>query len=432
MNKSVGYLDLVRANVNFRNLWAGQVVSLLGDWFNLIASASLIASLTHSGLAVGGLFVIRMLAPFLVSPIAGVFTDRYNRKQLLIWTDISRAVVVLGFLLVREPEHVWLLYTLTAVQLGISGFFYPARSAILPDVVSADELGAANALSSATWSIMLSFGAALGGLIAGQWGIYPAFVIDAFTFLISALFITRLQLEKTTFREEVTRTVCDGLQEYYNGLRYLVENRDVLVVSLLKAANTMATGAFQIVQVYMAEQLYIIGTGSSLSLGLLYAFVGAGTGFGPIWVRKITRDENQAMRIAIGLSYLFVAIGLAITAPLPAFWIVLIGTFIRGLGGGVNWVFSTQVLLQTVPNKVMGRVFSTEFAAMTLAGAFTAYLGGWGMDQPNLGIQGLIWWMVGISLIFGIFWGLWILYIGKIYKKDSVKENGDNQVEKEI
>ena len=78
--KSVGYLQLMRQNPNFRWLWGGQVVSLLGDWFNLIASAILIAELTGSGLAVGVLFTIRMLAPFAVAPIAGICADRYNRK----------------------------------------------------------------------------------------------------------------------------------------------------------------------------------------------------------------------------------------------------------------------------------------------------------------------------------------------------------------
>src|SRR5215212_9930524 len=100
-----GYLALVRRNHNFRNLWYGQIVSLLGDWFDLIASAALIGVLTKSGLAVGSLFVVRMLAPFLVSPLAGVAADRYDRRKILIWTDILRAIVVLGFLLVRSPSQ---------------------------------------------------------------------------------------------------------------------------------------------------------------------------------------------------------------------------------------------------------------------------------------------------------------------------------------
>ena len=172
----IGYLALVRRNHNFRNLWYGQIVSLLGDWFDLIASAALIGVLTKSGLAISSLFVIRMLAPLLVSPFAGVAADRYDRRRILIITDLLRAITVLGFLLVRTPSQIWLLYTLTALQLGISGFFSPARDAILPDVVSAQELGAANALGSATWSVMLAMGAALGGLASGIWGIYPAFV----------------------------------------------------------------------------------------------------------------------------------------------------------------------------------------------------------------------------------------------------------------
>ena len=101
-----GYWQLIRGNRSFRYLWSGQVVTLTGDWFNLIASAALIATLTQSGTAVGGLFVVRMLAPFLVSPIAGVVADRYNRRAIVITTDVLRCFVMLGFVLVREPQQV--------------------------------------------------------------------------------------------------------------------------------------------------------------------------------------------------------------------------------------------------------------------------------------------------------------------------------------
>jgi len=100
------YSRLIARNADFRFLWFGQMVSLMGDWFNLIACATLVAKLTHSGIAVGGLFVVRMLAPFLISPVSGVAADRYDRKTLLILTDLARGVVVLGFLLVRDPADV--------------------------------------------------------------------------------------------------------------------------------------------------------------------------------------------------------------------------------------------------------------------------------------------------------------------------------------
>jgi MFS family permease len=405
----VGYKDLILKNHNFRYLWFGQIVSLLGDWFNLIASASLIANLTKSGLAVGGLFVVRMLAPFLISPIAGVFADRYNRKKLLILCDILRAIVVSGFLLVREPGQVWLLYTLTAIQLAISGFFYPARSAILPEVVSKNELGAANALGSSTWSIMLSLGAALGGLVAGQWGIYPSFVIDALSFLISAILITQIHYEQLFQQKETSATIIGAFKEYVDGIRYLLENRGILIISLLKAANSLTTGSFQVIQVYLAEQFYVIGTGGSISLGLIYAVVGAGTGVAPILARKFTADQDRPMRIAIIVGWAITVVGLVLTAPIPAFWLFLLGVLVRGLGGGINWVFSTQILLQSVPNRVQGRVFSTEFAAMTLAGAVAAYLGGWGMDQPAIGISEIIWAMAISSLAIGALWTFYFI-----------------------
>ena len=82
--RQMGYWKLVRSNADFRFLWFGQIVSLFGDWFNLIASAALVASLTHSGIAVGTLFIIRMLAPFIISPVAGVVADRYDRRKILM------------------------------------------------------------------------------------------------------------------------------------------------------------------------------------------------------------------------------------------------------------------------------------------------------------------------------------------------------------
>ena len=123
-SESIGYRELIRGNRNFRLLWFGQIISLLGDWFNFVASASLIAILTQSGFAVGSLFVVRMLAPFFISPIAGVVADRYNRKYTLIITDLVR-VVAFNFLLVRSADDVWLLYVLNALQLDNTCVFLP-------------------------------------------------------------------------------------------------------------------------------------------------------------------------------------------------------------------------------------------------------------------------------------------------------------------
>lgn len=408
----IGYLELIKDNSNFRLLWIGQIISLLGDWFNLIASASLIAALSQSGTAIGGLFVVRMLAPFLASPIAGVVADRYNRKHILIITDIARALAVIGFLFIRDANHLWLLYLLTAIQLGISGFFFPTRNAILPDIVSQRGLGAANAISSATWSVMLAFGAALGGLVSGTWGIYPAFTIDALTFLLSALFIIQIKYQPEPGIGSSEKTICSALQQYVDGLRYLKHHVDILFISLHKGANALfVASGFQVVQVAIAEKVFVIGRGGGIGLGLMFAIAGVGTGIGPILARRFTGDRDCALRVAIMLSYFMTTVGLVIIAPLFSFNWVLAGMILRGIGGGIAWVFSTQLLLQLVPNRVRGRIFATEFAIFSLMAAAGAAATGGAMDA-SLSISAIIWWMSGLALLPGILWGVWL----RVYK----------------
>lgn len=381
------------------------------------------ATLTQSGVAVGGLFVVRMLAQLVVSPFAGVAADRYNRKHLLILTDIGRAITLIGFLFVREPDQVWMLYVLTAIQLGLSGFFFPSRTAILPDIVNPRELGAANALSSATWSVMLAFGAALGGIAAGQWGVYPSFVIDALTFVASAILIAQVKYHPEPALASSDKSVGAALRQYVDGLRYLRHHQDNLVINLHKGAFALTvSGGFQVIQVALADRVFVMGEGGGTSLGLMYAAVGVGTGIGPIIARRFTGDRDRSLRIAIALSYVIAAAGLLIVASLAAFGVVLLGTLVRGIGVGIGWVFSTQLLLQLVPNRVRGRVFSTEFATFTLMNAIAAAGMGWTMDNTSLGISELLRIMAAVTLVPGLLWVLWNLFWKQTFQPVEVED----------
>jgi MFS family permease len=119
----VGYIDLLRRNRSFRQLWLGQVVSQMGDWFDTIALYTIILRLTGSGRNVGLLLVARFVPSFLFGPISGVVADRFSRQRIMIVSDILRAWVVLGFLFVRRPDQLWIIYVLTVFQLGLSTFF---------------------------------------------------------------------------------------------------------------------------------------------------------------------------------------------------------------------------------------------------------------------------------------------------------------------
>ena len=401
IGRSVGYFELLRRNPNFRWLWGGQVVSLLGDWFNLIASAILIAELTGSGLALGILFTIRMLAPFFMAPIAGICADRYNRKHLLIITDLARAVIVVGFLFVREADDIWLLYALTILLFGVSGFFSPARSAILPDVTTPQELGTANTLGAATWSVMLAVGAAIGGVTTGLFGSQTAFIIDGFTFAISAGLLLKIKLPGPA----PTTSETSGRAKS-SVLRYMFQHPDILFIAMHKAAiSLLLSSGIQVILVEIAKNYFVIGVGGALSLGMMYCMNGVGSGIGPILARRWTGDRDKPLRVSISFGYVIAAIGIAIMAPVSALGTVLFGGFVRSVGGGIAWVFSTQLLLQRAPNEIRGRIFGTEFAFFTLMGGASSLITGALMDRFQL--QVILSGMGALTLIPALLWSLW-------------------------
>lgn len=407
----MGYLQLMRQNPNFRWLWGGQVVSLLGDWFNLIASAILIAELTGSGLALGILFTIRMLAPFVVAPLAGIFADRYNRKHLLIITDFVRAVVVIGFLYVRDASDIWLLYGLTVLLFGVSGFFSPARSAILPDITSPQELGTANTLGAATWSVMLAVGAAIGGFTTGLFGSQTAFIIDGCTFAVSGGLLLKIKLPGPS-----SATSGTPGRAKLTVLRYMFQHPDILFIAMHKAAISllMSTGV-QVILVEIAKNYFVIGVGGAISLGAMYCMNGVGSGIGPIFARRWTGDRDRPLRISISWGYVIASIGIAITATLFNFGVVLFGGLVRSIGGGIAWVFSTQLLLQRAPNEIRGRIFGTEFALFTLMGGASSLITGALLDRFQ--VEDILWGMAALNLIPALLWGLWQRHHSRVEQK---------------
>lgn len=399
-----GYGELLRTNRAFRLLWFAQIASLFGDWFNTIASASLLAQLTGAGAALGALFAIRMLGAFVASPLAGVLGDRFNRKRILIVTDLLRAAVVLGFLLVRTSDQVWLLFVLTAVQVGISGVFYPVRVAILPEVATRRMLGAANALTAVTWSTLMTVGAAAGGVFAGLFGIQAAFIVDAATYALSAVLLVRMPYTPPTRSAapggQPTRmgsAVRAGVSAYADGLRYLWRQQRVLAVALQKGFLLFFFSGFQVASVAIA-----VGQGDGIALGLLFAAGGVGSGLSPVVARWLVGDDHRAMRLTMLAGYAAMIAALALAAPLASFAMVLAGSTLRGVGGGLVWVFSTQLLLETVPEELRGRVIATEHAALTLLGA--AGSAGVGAALEWASIPAALWIMAALVVAPTLHW----------------------------
>jgi MFS family permease len=416
------YVDLLRRNRNYRNLWFGRVVSNLGDWFNLLASATLIARLTDSGAAVSLLFLVRFLPLFLMSPFAGVIADHFDRRKVLIATNLLRAATVAALLLVDRPERIWLLYVLTALQFVFSAVFTPAETALLPNVVDEDDLITANALDSLTWSTMLAFGAMLGGLAAAFFGVTVAFVLDALSFLLSAWFVSRVYVaEKAGIGGEAAAAhdVQSSLFAYIAGMRYLGHEPVILGIALAKAGGSFAWGAINVIEVPLAERIFPLMGNGALTLGILYAATGIGTGFGPLLMRSWMGDSKPAQMRAILIGFVALTMGIFGLALAPSLAWALAATVVRAVGSGGIWVFATVLLQQLLPDHVRGRVFAFEFAALTLTQAISTLWAGYATDQLGWSVQ-----QVAASAgVAGIFvTGLWFAFQLQAKNKVAIQQ----------
>jgi MFS family permease len=398
-------MELLRSNRSFRQVWLGQVVSQMGDWFDTIALYTIILNLTGSGRAVGLLLVARFLPSFFFGSLSGVVADRFSRRSIMIVSDVLRAVVVLGFLFVRRADQLWIVYFLTVLQLGLSTFFEPAKTAVIPSIVSDRELVSANAISSVTWSVMLTFGAAIGGVITGWFGTDVAFILDALTYLLSAALIASVRIPKRAPREKRKLTVNGalGITETIEGARYVKRRPRVLALLLVKPAWGLGGGILTLLAVF-GEKIFPVGASAATGIGVLFAARGIGTAVGPIVARRISGEGKKRMQVSIGIAFLiggafYMAFGVA-----NSFVVALIVLGIAHCGGSILWVFSTVLLQRAVEDSFRGRVFAAELALLTLTMAISNYATGEMLDRFGMSARTVA---VAIGALFlgpGVAW----------------------------
>ena len=444
------YLALLRHNPNFRNLWLGSVVSQLGDWFNVIAAAEIISRLTDGGAALSFLFVSRFLPLFLLSPIAGVLADRFDRRRIMILSDVLRALTVLGFLLVRDAGDIPLFYLLTIAQFSLSALFTPARGAVLANVVPAGELVAANALDSLTWSTMLALGAFLGGVVAAVFGAETAFVADALTFLVSAAFISRITvrrqalqrgsgdeehaegldyepgvgaavrsraLQRGSGNEERAQALDyepGGRFAFLDGFRYLWREPFILGIALAKAGGSLVWGAINVLEIQYAYDLFPLGGVGRLvfadpgtaTLGLIYIVSGLGTGVGPLVMRRQLGDAPRRLMLGVTLGFIAMTAGTTWLVAVGGLGGLLAAALLRTLGTGTLWVFSSALLQTIVPDRFRGRVFAFEFAALTLTQSISTLAAGALQDRAGLNASAVMAVQATTSVVVTVLWAL--------------------------
>ena len=196
------FLDLLKTNRNYRWTWTGQVVSEIGDHFNNIAVFSLAIAATQSGLAVTGVMLARAIPVVMAGPFAGVALDRFDRKRIMIASDLFRGLIALLFIFTVDKGHTSLLYLLSGLLMFASPFFTSGRASILPKIASKNELHTANALTQTTQWTTTAVGTFLGGMSVTHFGYKVAFVLNAVSFFFSAWSIWQLRTAEGEFKAE--------------------------------------------------------------------------------------------------------------------------------------------------------------------------------------------------------------------------------------
>jgi len=414
------YLRLLQNNPDFTRVWLAQAVSLLGDWFNAIVLAAIVsryaAELTgdnsRSGLAISAILLARFLPPLLVSPLAGVLLDRFDRKRLLIASDILRVVIVLGFLLASTPDRLWLIYVLTIAQFTVGAIFEPGRSALLPSITRPQDLVTANLLGSMTWSVMLAIGGMLGGLVAGVLGTAGALIIDAATFAISALLLLPIRPRPLESKPDHPHAEAPkaSARDFVDGLRYVRAHPSIGATLLVKLGGNF--GSIDAVMIIFATAIFVLGEDGVLSLGILWGSFGIGAVLGPLVLNRFNDGSVHIMRRLIIIGFAAITIGWFVLSGSPTLLIAAVGIIIKAVGSSIYWTYSSVILQKTADERFLGRMFSLDYAGFQLAVVISTLITGLALEAlGNDQVRTVVFVTGFVSLLPLIAWVLIVIMI---------------------
>ena len=386
------YARLLGQNRNFRRLWMAQIVSEIGDWFYSLAIYSLLLQLTGRASSVALALVLQVLPQAFVGPAAGVLNDRIRRKHIMITADLVRMAVVLSMLLVRSRSTVWLVYPLLLLETIMAAFFEPARNSVIPNITAREDVIVANTLASSTWSLNLMIGAALGGIVAAFLGRDAVFVLNAISFLLSALLIRgmRFQEPHAEGRDALQARDLLDFSPIVEGVRYV--RRDArLFATILVKAGLLVIGPSWVLFTVMGQRYFPVRwqgidaqRGAMLGMSLLMASRGLGALLGPLLFASIAGHRESRLRMGIFFGFLADTAGYVGLSLAPNVWVASVCVVLAHCGGSAIWVFSTTLLQLNTDDRFRGRVFAADLGLSMFTIAIGAYLAGafldWGVS----------------------------------------------------
>jgi DHA3 family macrolide efflux protein-like MFS transporter len=354
---------------DFRFLWTGQLVSTIGSSLTDLAAGILIFERTHSALAVGLMLMATAIPSLIVGLIAGVFVDRFDRKKIMIASDLIRAGLVVSIPFLIQID-ILLLYAVVLLASAVKQFFDPAEQSVLPDVASEEELSAANAFLSISSFGSTAIGFAAAGFLASTGNVYLAFYVDSVTFLLSAACIFFVRVAPLVV-EEMTSVgaVVSNLRAGVSMLLGTPILRSTLIVF------TPVLFAFGLWNVLLLP--FAVGPlgGTEFEYGLQEGLTSLGFVAGSLLMAKYIDRLPEGTWMVISFTIMGIA---GILYGLSSnIWIAIGLVMISGFAQPPSSIARSLVLQRNTPREFRGRVFSAFFVSrdvLFLIGMATAGL----------------------------------------------------------
>jgi MFS family permease len=403
------YRQLLAANIDFRHLWTGQVVSEIGDWFNNIAVLALTIQLAgkgREGQAVAFYAIARHLPLFLFGPLAGVVVDRVDRRRVMIAADVARAALALGFLLANMTGKLPVIYLVGASLFAVSAFFNAAKRASIPNIVRGlNELVSANSLSASTTAATIAVGSALGGLLSTFIGRNSVFILNSATFLISAEMIRRIKTvssrqwavggeEKIVDSKEQVRSSKESLTnshaplsvslaasrqlpaaywlDFREGLRYVRRNKVLWAIFIVAAGWGLGNGVARALYSIFGARLGVaaaeglVERPTDFGISVLFIAMGLGGIIGAPIARRFNAAAGDALASRMGRSMIFDGCGLALFSLMPNLWGAALVLVAREINFAIWWTAQQTIIMSRTDNAYAGRVFASYETLTTL------------------------------------------------------------------
>ncbi len=340
-------IEPLRAHRDFRLIFFGQIINSFGSQATQVALPYQLYLLTHSPLALGALAATQLAALLLFSLIGGAIADTVDRRRLLLSTQLGMCAVscALAGLAISGMTQAWHIYVLAFVGSILQSIDRPARSSMLPRLVSAENLRAAVALQQAGVQIARMTGPAFGGLLVASAGVAAGYTLDAITFSVSLAALLSI-----ASLPPLVQGVRPSPRAILDGLRY-VRTMPVLSSAFAIDLNAMIFGLPSGLFPVLAVDTFHVG---ARGLGLLMAAPSVGSVVGSLWAGSLT-EARRPGRIVVGAVVVW-GLAIACFGAVPWFPLALALLAVGGAADGASATLRWTIIQLTSPDQLRGRV----------------------------------------------------------------------------